>query len=128
MHWLFEWVRSISFRSEVLLLYFLSPTKSVQFFQTRINCKGKIKNCCDAISSEDCSFLLSGALESVKCVIFTLLEKSGPIRHSKDEKPFLLVPQILLYDFKLTSWKKGEKKDAKCLSIKIPCTSMKGIV
>lgn len=63
MHWHCKWVRGVSFRSEVLLLYFLSPTESVQFFQTSISCEGKIKNCRDAISSEKCSFLLSACLK-----------------------------------------------------------------
>lgn len=75
MNWHCEWVRRVSFRSDVLLLYFLSTTEPVQFFQTSIRCEGKIKNCRDAIFSEKCSFLLSGTLESVKYVIFTLLEK-----------------------------------------------------
>lgn len=129
MNWHCEWVRRVSFRSDVLLLYFLSPTDSVQFFQTSIRCEGKIKNCRDAIFWEKCSFLLSGALECVKYVIFTLLEKSGAIWHSKEEKPFCLVPQILLYDFKLTSWRKeGGKRCKVSLNQNPLCTSMKGVV
>lgn len=127
MHWHCEWVRGVSFQSEVLLLYFLSPKESIQFFQTGIRFEGKIKNCHEAIFSQKCSFLLSGALESVKYVIFCK-KKSVAIRQSKDEKPFCLVPQMLLCDFKLTSWKKEWKKDAKCLSLNQNplCTSMKG--
>lgn len=127
MHWHCECVRVISFQSEVLLLYFLSPTESVQFFQTSIRCEGKIKNCHEKnILTEMLFPLIRRAWKCKICHI--LLEKSGAIRHSKDKKPFCLVPQILLCDFKLTYWKKEWKKDAKCLSLNQNplCTSMKG--
>lgn len=120
MNWHCEWVRRVSFRSDVLLLYFLSPTESVQFFQTSIRCEGKIKNCCDAIFSEKCSFLLSGTLESVKYVIFTLLEKKWCHAAQQGREAILPCASDTPVRFQTDILKERRgKKDAKCLSIKI---------
>lgn len=85
--------------------------------------RGKIKNYRDAISTEKCSSFLSGELESVKYVIFTLIRKkkrehgNPPQRGREAIAPWASDSPVWLQTDILKEKEGG--KDAKCLSIKI---------